>query len=48
MTPEQALELITQATAHLNLNRAQHEKIIEALQVLKKAIQKSNVSQESN
>lgn len=39
MTSEQALELLTQVTAQLNLTRAQHDQILKALQVLKKAIE---------
>jgi hypothetical protein len=38
MTSEQALQLIDQAVAQLNLNRAQHSKLIEAVAVLKEAI----------
>lgn len=35
MTPQQAHELLTQATSLLQLNRADHQKILEALEVLK-------------
>jgi len=39
MTPEQALQVIDQATSLLQMTRAQHGQIIQALEVLKKAIE---------
>lgn len=38
MTPEQALQMIDQAVAQLVLNRAQHWRLVEAIEVLKQAI----------
>jgi hypothetical protein len=40
MTPEQALDLLDQATAALTTNRASHAQIMEALKVLKDLIEK--------
>jgi hypothetical protein len=42
MTPEQALDLLTQVTAAVQANRQTHAQIAEALKVLKEAIKKSN------
>lgn len=39
MNPKEALELLRNATGILNLNRADHLKVIEALQVIEKAIE---------
>jgi hypothetical protein len=36
LTPKQALEILEQATATLNTNRAVHIQILQALEVLKK------------
>lgn len=36
MTPEQALALLDQVTSLLTLNRADHGKVIQALEALKK------------
>ena len=40
MTPEQALEILNQATAQLPVNRQTHEQILKALEVLRVAIKK--------
>lgn len=39
MTPQDALQLIDQATSMLQLNRADHDKIREALMVLAAAVE---------
>jgi hypothetical protein len=39
MTPQQAFQLVENATALLQLTRAEHFKIIQALEVLKKELQ---------
>lgn len=38
MTPEQALAILEQATGALQLTRADHAKLLEALRVLSKVI----------
>lgn len=38
MTPEQALELLNKATAQLVANRASHQQIVMALEILGEAI----------
>jgi hypothetical protein len=42
MTTEQALKVLDQATSLLNGNRAQHAQIIEALETLRKAVEKKD------
>lgn len=46
MTPQEALALLDNATSSLNLNRASHNKIIEALQVLLMEINKPKAEKE--
>lgn len=38
MSPEQALKLVTEATASLTLNRQQHLVLLEAIKILTTAI----------
>lgn len=38
MTPEEALELLTNVTSHLQLNRPDHQQIITALQVVRELV----------
>lgn len=40
MTPEQALQILSQATSQLNTSRAAHLQIMQALEVLQKLIPK--------
>lgn len=40
MSPEQAFQLLEQATAQLQATRAGHAQIIEALKVIKQLIEK--------
>lgn len=42
MTPLEALKILEAVTAAIDMNRAGHLKIIEALDVLKKALNGSN------
>lgn len=42
MTPKDAHQLLVNATALLQLNRADHQKIVEALQVVEGLIEKPN------
>lgn len=39
MTPEQALQVLEQATSQLQATRVMHQQILQALQVLQKALQ---------
>ena len=39
MTPEQALDTLDKATSLLNMTRAQHAQIIQALETLKKLLE---------
>jgi hypothetical protein len=47
LKPEQALQILDQATAQLNLPRLSHAQIIQALEVLKKVIIKQNTNPET-
>ncbi len=42
MTPEQALEILNQATAQIVTNRNTHEQLLKALEVLRQAISKKS------
>jgi hypothetical protein len=42
MTPEQALKVLDHATSLLNGTRAQHSQIIEALETLRKLVEKKD------
>lgn len=40
MTPEQAIQLLIQATAPVNANREVHMQILKAIEVLKQLVEK--------
>lgn len=39
MTPQQALQLLTQVTANISMSRDAHAQVIAALEILKKEIE---------
>lgn len=45
MTPEEALELLTNVTSHLQLNRPDHQQIITALQVVESLVHPVHVGE---
>lgn len=44
MTPQEALEILTQTTAHVQANREVHGKVLEALRVLQGLVTKDTTA----